>query len=191
MFLDPRGGGLIGIGLAGQPGSPIGRLVLNDVGPRVDPVAVQRIGQYLGQPVSFATVDEAVDYVSTIAAPFGLKQRSDWKELVEPTIRPEGGRWVLRYDSKIAVPFKAATPASAAAAEAAMWNLYDRITAPTLVTRGAESDLLTRETLAAMSQRGPRSTPHRGSRYRWNARAVRAAVSASDHCARPSSDVRR
>ena len=150
-------GGLIGIGLAGQPGSPIRRLALNDVGPKVDAAAIQRIGQYVGQPVSFASVDEAIDYVSTIAAPFGLKLRTDWKELVEPTIKQVNGRWILRYDPKISIPFKAATPASTAAAEAVMWALYDRITVPTLVTRGAESDLLSRETLTAMTQRGPRA----------------------------------
>lgn len=150
-------GGLIGIALAGQAGTPVRRLVINDVGPRLDAAAIQRIGTYVGQPVSFASVDEAVDYLSTIAAPFGLKSRADWRELVEPTIKQEGGRWVLRYDPAISVPFKAVTPQSAAAAEAAMWNLYDHITAPTLVMRGEKSDLLSRATLAEMAARGPRA----------------------------------
>lgn len=150
-------GGLIGIALAGQAGTPVRRLVINDVGPRLDAAAIQRIGTYVGQPVSFASVDEAVDYLSTIAAPFGLKSRADWRELVEPTIKQEGGRWVLRYDPAISVPFKAVTPQSAAAAEAAMWNLYDSITAPTLVMRGERSDLLSRATLTEMAARGPRA----------------------------------
>lgn len=150
-------GGLIGMGVAGQPESPIRRLVLNDVGPKIDAAAIERIGMYVGQPVSFGNLEEAVDFVSTVAAPFGLKSRDDWRELVAPTIRQEGERWVLRYDPRIAIPFKAATPQSTAAAEAVMWGLYDRITAPTLVLRGALSDLLSRETLAAMAERGPRA----------------------------------
>jgi len=149
-------GGLIGIALAGQAGAPIRRLVINDVGPRLDAAAIQRIGTYLGQPISFASVEEAVDYLSTVAAPFGLKSRADWRELVEPTIRQEGGRWLLRYDPLIAVPFKSVTPQSAAAAEAVMWGLYDRVTAQTLVLRGESSDLLSRATLAEMAARGPR-----------------------------------
>lgn len=151
-------GGLIGISLAGQPGSPIKRLVINDVGPRLDAAAIARIGGYVGAPVSFASVDEAVDYISKVAAPFGLTRREDWVELVEPTLRRAGERWVLHYDPNIAVPFKAVTPEIAAVAEAATWKLYDQIACPTLVVRGAHSDLLSHETLVEMMQRGPRAT---------------------------------
>jgi pimeloyl-ACP methyl ester carboxylesterase len=149
-------GGLIGIALAGQAEAPIRRLVINDVGPRLDAAAISRIGTYLGAPVSFATVDEAVDYVSVVAAPFGVKEREDWRELVEPALRKDGERWLLHYDPRIAVPFKSVTPEGAAVAEAAMWKLYDAIVGPTLIVRGEHSDLLTRETLAEMQARGPR-----------------------------------
>jgi pimeloyl-ACP methyl ester carboxylesterase len=149
-------GGLIGIALAGQAGSPVRQLVINDVGPRLGPVAIARIGSYVGQPVSFASVEEATDYVSVAAAPFGLKTRDDWRELVAPTLREVDGRYVFRYDPAIAVPFRATTPQAAAAGEAATWALYDRIQARTLLIRGAQSDLLTPETAAEMAARGPR-----------------------------------
>jgi len=149
-------GGLIGIALAGQPGSPIRQLVLNDVGPRLGLPALVRIGAYVGQPVSFASLDEAATSVSQTAAPFGLKTHAEWLELVTPTLRQKDGRYVFRYDPAIAVPFKATTPATAAAGEAAMWALYDRIAARTLLVRGAQSDLLTAETTAEMAARGPR-----------------------------------
>jgi pimeloyl-ACP methyl ester carboxylesterase len=155
-WLGTSMGGLIGIALAGQAEAPVRRMVINDVGPRLDAAAIARIGAYLGAPVSFATVDEAVDYVSVLAAPFGVKKREDWRELVEPGLRRDGERWVLHYDPHIAVPFKSVTPEGAAAAEAAMWALYDRIRCPTLIVRGETSDLLTRETLAEMKGRGPR-----------------------------------
>jgi len=150
-------GGLIRIALAGQAEAPIRRLVINDVGPRLDAAAIARIGTYLGAAVSFATVDEAIDYVSVVAAPFGVKEREDWRELVEPALRREGERWRLHYDPRIAVPFKSVTPEGAAAAEAAMWNLYDAIRCPTLIVRGEHSDLLTRDTQAEMRSRGPRA----------------------------------
>jgi pimeloyl-ACP methyl ester carboxylesterase len=149
-------GGLIGIALAGQADAPVRRMVLNDVGPRLDAAAIARIGTYLGAAVSFANLEEAVDFVSVVAAPFGLKTREDWRELVEPTLRREGERWVLHYDPSIAVPFKSVTPEGAAASEAAMWHLYDSIRCPTLIVRGETSDLLSRETLAEMANRGPR-----------------------------------
>ena len=149
-------GGLMGIALAGQADAPVRRLVINDVGPRLDAAAISRIGTYLGAPVSFATVDEAVDYVAVVAAPFGVKKREDWRELVEPALRKDGERWRLHYDPSIGVPFKSVTPEGAAAAEAVMWKLYDSIRCPTLLIRGEHSDLLTRETLEEMKGRGPR-----------------------------------
>ena len=150
-------GGLIGIGLAGQADSPIRKLVINDVGPTLDAAAVARIGDYVGAPISFADVDEAVDYISTIAAPFGLTRREDWRELVEPGLKRDGARWTLHYDLQIAVPFKASTPERARVDEAVLWALYDKIRCPTLVIRGASSDLLSRETLHQMPNRGPKA----------------------------------
>ena len=63
-------GGLIGLGLAALPQSPIRKLVLNDVGPTIEAAALQRIGAYLGQPLRWASVDEAADYLWTISASF-------------------------------------------------------------------------------------------------------------------------
>ncbi len=150
-------GGLIGIALAGLEHSPVARLVINDVGPRLDAAAIARIGAYVGAPVRFASVDEAIDYVMKVAAPFGLRTREDWREITEPALRADGDGWVLHYDPRIAEPFKAVTPQSATAGEAMMWKLYDAIACPTLLTRGAESDLLTRETAEEMTRRGPRA----------------------------------
>ena len=150
-------GGLIGIGLAGQIGSPIRKLVINDVGPRLDAAAVARIGDYVGAPVSFTSVEQAIDYISTIAAPFGLRRREDWRELIEPGLKHDGGRWILHYDPQIAVPFKASTPERTVAEEKILWSLYDNIRCPTLVIRGAKSDLLSRETLHQMAARGPKA----------------------------------
>ena len=94
--------------------------------------------------------------IRAVAAPFGLKKRDDWRELVEPALRRDGERWLLHYDPRIAVPFRSITPEGAAAAEAAMWRCYDHIQCPTLLVRGENSDLLTRETLAEMKGRGPK-----------------------------------
>jgi pimeloyl-ACP methyl ester carboxylesterase len=150
-------GGLIGISLAGLKDSPVARLVINDVGPRLDAAALARIGTYVGLPIRFAGLDEAIDYVMTVAAPFGLRSRDEWREITEPALRRDGDGWVLHYDPRIAEPFRSVTSQSAAAGEAALWALYDAIACPTLLTRGAQSDLLTRETAAEMTQRGPRA----------------------------------
>ena len=63
-------GGLIGMALAGMPGSPISRLVLNDIAPTIDVAGLARIGEYIGKPCTWASEDEAADYLLTISQGF-------------------------------------------------------------------------------------------------------------------------
>ena len=153
-------GGLIGLGLASLPQSPIGRLVLNDVGPTIQFDALVRIGTYLGNPLRWATVDEAADYLLGISASFGPHTREQWLALSRPMFKADGDGFVLHYDPNIAVPFRAITPELTAAGEALTWRAYDAIGCPTLLLRGAQSDLLSRETAQAMTQRGPKARLH-------------------------------
>lgn len=158
-------GGLIGMALAAQPAIGIRRLVLNDVGPVIQWDALRRIGTYLGLNPSFASEQEAADYLWSISASFGPHGREQWMALSRPMLREREGRWWLHYDPALAVPIRALTDGMDEAAgrkavvdgEAALWALYDAISAPTLLLRGAVSDLLTRETAKAMSERGPRA----------------------------------
>ena len=148
-------GGLIGLGLASLPQSPISKLVLNDVGPTIQFEALVRIGNYLGQPLRWNTLDEAADYLHTISASFGPHTRDQWLALSRPMLRPDGDGFKLHYDPAIALPFKAITPEIVSAGEALTWAAFDAIRCPTLLLRGADSDLLKRETAHAMTQRGP------------------------------------
>lgn len=152
-------GGIIGMGLASLHGTPIEKLVLNDVGPAIEPLAVERIGSYLGAPVQFGDLDEAADYMWSISQGFGPHTREQWLALSRPMVRPadDGPGLVMHYDPAIAAPFKGFNAQMAAAGEALMWQRYDAIHCPTLLLRGAESDLLTQETATAMTQRGPKA----------------------------------
>ena len=154
-------GGLIGLGLAALPKSPIERLVLNDVGPTIQADAIARIGSYLGAPIRWNSLEEAADYLWSISQGFGPHSRDQWLELTRPMLKPDvaDGRAGFKphYDPAIAVPFRALTPEAAASGESALWFMYDAIRVPTLLLRGAQSDLLTRETAQAMTQRGPKA----------------------------------
>jgi pimeloyl-ACP methyl ester carboxylesterase len=155
-------GGLIGMGIAGQPDlplpAPVRRLVLNDVGPVIQWQALQRIGQYLGFLAKFESLQQAADAMWAISTSFGPHTPAQWLELSRAMVRPlpEGGV-TLHYDPAIAVPFRTVTQETAAAGEAFLWQLYDQIKARTLLLRGAQSDLLSHETAQAMGQRGPRA----------------------------------
>ena len=150
-------GGLIGLGLAAQKGSPLRRLVLNDVGPAIQPDALQRIGSYLGQPARWAGVEEAADALKSISQGFGPHSHAEWLALTRPQLVADGDGFKPHYDPAIAVPFRAITPQLAAAGEAALWAAYDSLKLPTLLIRGADSDLLSPATAQAMTERGPRA----------------------------------
>ncbi|MFY9510191.1 MAG: alpha/beta hydrolase [Rubrivivax sp.] len=156
-------GGLIGLGLASLPsaaGSPVRKLVLNDVGPTIQPASLQRIGTYLGAPAHWQTLDEAADALWAISQSFGPHTREQWLAMTAPQIVPDterGSGFKPHYDPAIAVPFRAITPEIAAAGEAMLWQSYERLAIPTLLLRGADSDLLSHDTALAMTQRGPRA----------------------------------
>ncbi len=150
-------GGLIGLGLASLKGSPVRRLVLNDVGPKLEAVAIQRIGNYIGLPVHWNTVDEAADGLWSISQGFGPHTREQWLALTRPQLVPDGDGFKSHYDPAIGVPMRAVTPELAAMGEAMLWQSYDRLTCPTLLLRGAQSDLLAPATAQAMTERGPRA----------------------------------
>ena len=151
-------GGLIGLGLASLADSPVRKLVLNDVGPAIEYAALARIGSYLGQPSHWKTVEEAADALRAISLGFGPHTREEWLALTRPQLVPDGAGFKSHYDPAIALPFRAVTPELASAGEAALWQAYDALKCPTLVLRGAESDLLSRATADAMSQRGPHAS---------------------------------
>lgn len=149
-------GGLIGMVLGALRGVQLDRMVLNDVGPVLQWDALQRIGQYLGAPVSFQTVEEGAQALALISASFGPHSTEQWMALSRPMLRSTGdGRWKLHYDPRIAEPFKVMTPALVAQGEAGLWACYDALRCPTLLLRGASSDLLSPATAQAMTQRGP------------------------------------
>ena len=156
-------GGLIGMGICGTPKLPlpvaVRRLVLNDVGPTIQWQALARIGTYLGNTGRFDSVQQAADAMWVISTGFGPHTPEQWLALSQPMVKslPEGG-FTLHYDPAIGVPFRTVTEQSAREGEAALWQLYDNIHARTLLTRGAQSDLLSRATAQAMTMRGPKAT---------------------------------
>lgn len=151
-------GGLVGMALASLPDSPIGKLVLNDVGPAINMEALTRIGTYVGQDLRFDTFDEGLQHIRAISAPFGPHTEDEWRKLAGDVLRRDAeGKWMKHYDLRIAAAFDAITPDVVRQAEEASWRAYDAIICPTLLLRGAQSDLLSAQTARAMTERGPRA----------------------------------
>lgn len=156
-------GGLIGLVLsahAASVGARVNKLVLNDVGPVVQWAAITRIAAYLGKGAQYSSLEEAAQALLLRSASFGPHTPEQWLELSRAMVKPvpgQPGMLQLHYDPAIAIPVAAVTPEAAAQGEALMWQIYDSLNVPTLLLRGADSDLLSVETARAMAQRGPKA----------------------------------
>jgi pimeloyl-ACP methyl ester carboxylesterase len=147
-------GGLIGIVLAGMPNSPLRRLVINDIGPYLPWAALRRIGDILtSAPRQFPDLDAAEAFFRAAHDTFGQLSDPQWKHLTAHSVvkRPDG-RYDMHFDAGIAEAFRPGRVYNVS-----MWGYWDAIRCPTLVLRGADSDLLLPETAAEMAERGPRA----------------------------------
>jgi pimeloyl-ACP methyl ester carboxylesterase len=144
-------GGMIGMAIAAMEGSPIRKLVLNDVGPFIPKAAIARIRDYVGREQRFGDLAALEAHLRTVHAPFGPLSDEQWRHLATHSGRPEeGGGLVFHYDPKIAVAMH-----EAPLEDVDLWPLWDRIACPVLVIRGRDSDLLLAETAREMTRRGP------------------------------------
>ena len=154
-WLGTSMGGLIGMVLAAQAGTPVTRLVLNDAGPVVAKASLERIATYLGAAPSLPSLEAAEQLVRALSAPFGPHSDAEWRFLTEIVLRQNAdGSYRFHYDPRIAEPYRKHLPEK----DLELWQYYDAVRCPTLVLRGAQSDLLARETVAQMRTRGPRAS---------------------------------
>ena len=145
-------GGFLGMLLAAQAGTPLRSLLVNDVGPFIPKAALQRIADYVGLDNRFSTLEGVERHMRKVHAPFGPLTDRDWYEMARHGHRhlPDG-TYALAYDPAIVDNVKKNV------ADVDLWPVWDRIACPTLVLRGAESDLLPADTAKAMTERGPKA----------------------------------
>jgi pimeloyl-ACP methyl ester carboxylesterase len=145
-------GGLIGMFLAAQPNSPIRRLVMNDVGAFIPKASLERLSKYVGKDPRYASFDEFDQYIRAVSAPFGPLTDAQWRHLAQTNARQfEDGRWGPNYDPALGLAFRVA------ATDVVLWPFWDQVRCPTLLLRGADSDLLLVETAQEMTRRGPKA----------------------------------
>jgi pimeloyl-ACP methyl ester carboxylesterase len=152
-WLGTSMGGAIGTKAAAGPlRGRITRLVLNDNGPSLAAPAIERIRSYAGQPAAFATVSELERYFRTVYAPYGWLSDAQWRRLTETSVRrlPDG-RVTPHYDPAMVRQFVTRPD------DYELWDEWERLDIPVLCLRGADSDLLLRETTERMRETGPRA----------------------------------
>jgi pimeloyl-ACP methyl ester carboxylesterase len=144
------GGGIAIRAGAGPLKGRIRRLVLNDMGPQINEVAIQRIRAYAGSPPNFARVSELEAYFRQIYKPYGFLTDLQWRRLTETSVRrlPDG-RITPHYDPQIVVQF------SDNPDDYRQWPQWDALTCEIMCLRGEDSDLLLAPDAEEMIGRGP------------------------------------
>lgn len=144
-------GGLIGMMLTASVGHPVRRMVINDVGPFIPKAALERIAEYVGQSWSFEELSDAERHVRQTYGTFGDLSDAQWRKLTEDSLRPApDGGYQSNYDPQIGAAF-VGQPLE----DVDLWPVWDRISCPVLLLRGAQSELLRAETAREMTHRGP------------------------------------
>lgn len=161
-------GGIIGMMIAAQFDGRIRKIVLNDIGIRLSASAWKRIIDYVStMPKSFASRAEASDYLHSIYAPFGIKDPADWEKFVDASIITSlpaggslgGGHAPIRYacDPAIIEPIRLATQNFTEVHDVNLADLWDKIDIPTFIIHGADSDVLTADSVNVMRATNPRA----------------------------------
>jgi pimeloyl-ACP methyl ester carboxylesterase len=158
-------GGLIGLFLAAKKNSPIRRLVLNDVGALIPWSALFRMKGYITRGRSFSSEAEVETYLREVCAPFGPLTDEQWRHMARYGARriadgEASSHWQLRYDPAIGEglhghidPEFPIGPDLLRGID--LWNIWGKLECPTLVLRGAQSEVLLPATLAEMKSRKP------------------------------------
>jgi pimeloyl-ACP methyl ester carboxylesterase len=172
-------GGIMSLIMAAQQPTRLAAVVLNDIGPVIDPVGLDRIRRYVGKVPPVASWPAAIAQVRDLNAPvFPDWQATDWERFAHKLYREDAqGVPQLAYDPAIAKSIQE----SADTPPIDLWPAFAALTPiPTLVIRGATSDVLAPECVAEMRRRKPDlvavEVPDRGHAPMLDEPVARAAV---------------
>lgn len=155
-------GGLMGMMLAAKLRSPIHRLVVNDVGPLVPWPALMRLKNiHSGIGMQFKDLNEAEMYLRAVCLSFGPLSDEQWAHVTRHSMRQVEDIYVPAFDPGILSALRHARSGVEFdidfLAGVDLWAIWDRIKCPTLVLRGAVSDMLLSSVGEEMKQRGPKA----------------------------------
>lgn len=140
-------GGIIGLLLAAQSNHPIRRMVINDIGLFIPATALSEIKAYVSENPSHATWDSFYSAFKKRMQPFGLQTEDEWQYLAKVSSETTvDGKYRLAYDPKVVFSMES----DGHVTDFNLWPLWNQVKLPMLILRGANSNVLSAETLDQM-----------------------------------------
>lgn len=157
VLIGTSRGGLLTMALAAARPAMIAGVVLNDIGPEIDIQGLMRIKGTVGRLPELRSYAEGAEILRrAYAAHFPRLTAQDWEAWARRGWKSqrsalEGERLVPNYDAKLARTLADIDPERPIPP---LWPQFDALAAvPMMVVRGANSDLLSAATVAAMRAR--------------------------------------
>jgi pimeloyl-ACP methyl ester carboxylesterase len=159
VFLGTSRGGILAMVLATLRPAAIAGVILNDIGPVIETKGLVRIKSYLGRLPQPKNLADGADILRRLFGPqFPKLGPDDWLMFARRTFEEKNGSFVPRYDPKLA---GALAGVDIARPPPALWREFDALgVIPLMVIRGANSDILSAETVEGMRARRPDLVTH-------------------------------
>jgi pimeloyl-ACP methyl ester carboxylesterase len=152
VFIGTSRGGILTMMLGGARPGVIAGAVLNDIGPVIEPAGLVRIKSYVGKLPRPTSFEEGAEILRRLFGhQFTTLTDRQWLAYSHRTFKVDQRSLAPVYDVKLAktlegIDFNRPLPP--------LWKDFDSLArVPLMVVRGANSDLLSEETLAAMRGR--------------------------------------
>ncbi len=133
-------GGLLGMYMAAQPGTPIRRLVMNDVGAFIPSDSLRHIGRHLNAPARFQSLADVEAHLREAYDESGVMSDDQWRQLTLHSVKPDGDGYRLHYDPDLAAIASPLPPLPGLY----FWDVWSKVTCPTLLLRGEHSTIFPR-----------------------------------------------
>ena len=155
IFVGTSRGGILTMLLAAVRPTVLAGVILNDIGPVIEPQGLMRIKGYVGklpQPTSFE--DGALILKRLFDAQFPKLTQDDWRLAARRTFKQVNGQLLPTYDVRLAETLVSLDPERP---PPVLWPQFEALAhVPVLSIRGANSDILSVATVNAMALRHPR-----------------------------------